>query len=51
MKISEERIKWVLRDIEGVLKYCDARYANYRRSYICEKQELQNFVLPKIDRL
>lgn len=49
MKISEERIKWVLRDYEGVLKYCDARYANYRRSYICEKQELQNFVLPKID--
>lgn len=49
MKISEERIKWVLRDYEGVLKYCDARYANYRRSYICEKQELQNFVLPKVD--
>ena len=47
MKISEERIKWVLRDYEGVLKYCDARYANYRRSYICEKQELQNFVLPE----
>ena len=44
MKISEERIKWVLRDYEGVLKYCDARYENYRRSYICEKQELQNFV-------
>ena len=34
MKISEERIKWVLRDYEGVLKYCDARYENYRRSYI-----------------
>ena len=49
MKISEERIKWVLRDYEGVLKYCDARYENYHRSYICEKQELQNFVLPKID--
>ena len=28
MKISEERIKWVLRDYEGVLKYCDARYEN-----------------------
>ena len=49
MKISEERIKWVLRDYEGVLKYCDARYENYHRSYICEKQELQNFVLPQID--
>ena len=47
MKISEERIKWVLRDYEGVLKYCDARYENYHRSYICEKQELQNFVLPQ----
>ena len=34
MKISEERIKWVLRDYEGVLKYCDARYENYHRSYI-----------------
>ena len=44
MKISEERIKWVLRDYEGVLKYCDARYENYHRSYICEKQDRKSVV-------
>ena len=50
MKISEERIKWVLRDYEGVLKYCDARYENYHRSYICEKTGTAKFCTAK-DRL
>ncbi|WP_270458232.1 hypothetical protein [Faecalimonas umbilicata] len=47
-KASEVLIKTVLKDYEGSLRYCDNRYANYQKSYLCEKESLQSFVFPKL---